>query len=76
MKKLLTLVAMFGFAVSFVGCGESAPTKPATPAPAVEKGAAEGEAMPAATEEKPAEGAAKTEEKPAEEAPAEEKKAE
>jgi uncharacterized lipoprotein YbaY len=67
MKKLLTLVALLAFGVSFVGCAESTPAKPTTPAPVVEKGAEEG-AKP--------EGAAVTDEKTEEAPVAEEKKPE
>lgn len=73
MKKLLMLAALLSCGVSFVGCSESAPPKPATPAPAVSKGT---EAAPAKTD--PAEGATPAgDDKPAADgAPAEEKKPE
>lgn len=73
MKKLLSLVALLFVGVSIAGCGDTAPSKPATPAPSVEKGteaAKEGAGSAPAGEEKA------TEDKPAEEKPAEEKKEE
>lgn len=73
MKKLLTLVALLAVSGSFVGCGETAaPTKPATPPPAVNKGP---EAGPTKTETA-TDDAPKTEDKADEGAPAEDKKEE